>query len=213
MSATCPRKIMFDWRTLGLGVVVFSATFAAGWWFGLGQPAPAAAVTKAEPAASAPEPKPQQVAVLSQPAPLVKAWPRGKGLTENDGLRQAVVLRAKAYQRPVCNQDPKTLYIVAATKYAEVLMRSAGCNNFPKCPMGMGALGDVWQLNRSAADKPVAEAMAAVNAAGGLSEKDFRGDVGRAVRVIAGADFYSGPPPKCEEASSRSGTWRVRVRR
>ena len=121
--------------------------------------------------------------------------PQGKGLTENDGLRQAVILRAKAYQRPSCGGDPKTLYIMAATKYAEVLMRSAGCNSFPKCPMGTGALNEVWRLNHSAADRPVAEAMAAVNAAGGLSEKDFRGDVARAVRVIAGSDFSSGPPP------------------
>ena len=204
---------MLDWRTLGLGVVVFGATFAVGWWLGLGRPAPAAAVIEAKPAVAAPEAKPQQVAVLSQPAPLAKAWAKGKGLTENDGLRQAVILRAKAYQRPACNSDAKTLYIVAATKYAEVLMRSAGCNNFPRCPMGMGTLDDVWRVNRSAADKPVAEAMAAVHTAGGLSEKDFRGDVGRAARVIAAADFSSGPPPKCEEAGSRNGTWRIRVRR
>jgi hypothetical protein len=140
---------MLDWRTLGLGVVVFGATFAVGWWLGLGRPAPAAAVTEAKPAISAPEGKPQQVAVLSQPAPLAKAWPKGKGLTENDGLRQAVILRAKAYQRPACNADAKTLYVIAATKYAEVLLRSAGCNNFPRCPMGMGTLDDVWRLNRS----------------------------------------------------------------
>jgi hypothetical protein len=37
---------MLDWRTLGLGIVVFGATFAVGWWFGLGRPAPAAAVTE-----------------------------------------------------------------------------------------------------------------------------------------------------------------------
>ena len=50
----------------------------------------------------------------------------GKGLTQDERLRQAVILRAKAYQRPTCNADPKTLYIIAATQYAEVLMRSAG---------------------------------------------------------------------------------------
>ncbi len=206
---------MLDWRTIGLGIVVFGATFAAGWWLGLGKSAPAA-ITEAKPAVTVPEAKSPQVAVASPPASPVQAWsqaPEGKGLTENDGLRQAVILRAKAYQRPVCKQDAKTLYVVAATKYAEVLMRSAGCNNFPKCPMGMGNLNDVWQRNRSAADKPVAEAMAAVNAAGGLSEKDFRGDVGRAVRVIAGADFHAGPPPICVAANSRAGTSRVRVRR
>ena len=58
-------------------------------------------------------------------------------------------------------------------------MRSAGCNNFPRCPMSMGQLERVWEANRSALDMPVARAMAAAHAAGGLSERDFRGDVGR----------------------------------
>jgi len=139
--------------------------------------------------------------------------PQGKGLTEDGGIRQAVIWRSKAYQRPTCNADSKTLYVNAATKYAEALMRAAGCHNFPKCPMGVGNLTDVWQLNRSAADIPVAEAMAAAHAAGGLSEKSFRSDVGRAARVIAGVDFNSGPPPECEQASSRNGRWRIRIRR
>jgi hypothetical protein len=56
--------------------------------------------------------------------------------------------------------------------------------------------------------------MAATHAAGGLSDKQFRGDVGRAVRVIAGGNFNSGPAPVCESAQARSsGSWRIRVRR
>jgi hypothetical protein len=214
---------MLDWRTLGLSVVAFCATFAVGWWLGLGKAVslpeivtsvlPGAVHTSSAQAPSSPR-------IAAKPPVPSRTGARaaeplsGKGLTDNDGLRQAVVLRAKAHQRPTCNADPKTLYIIAATKYAEVLMRSAGCNNFPKCPMGVGTLDDVWRLNRSAADWPVAEAMAAVNAAGGLSEKDFRGDVGRAVRVIAGTDFSSGPAPECESPSARrGGTWRIRFRR
>ena len=108
-------------------------------------------------------------------------------------------------QRPACNADAKTLYVVAATKYAEVLMRSAGCNNFPRCPMGMGTLDDVWRVNRSAADKPVAEAMAAVHTAGGLSEKDFRGDGGRAARVIAASTSPQGPRPSARRPVRETG--------
>jgi hypothetical protein len=135
------------------------------------------------------------------------------GLTEDEGLRKAVILRAQAYERPSCYSDPKTLYINAATNYAEVLMRAAGCNNFPKCPMSEGQLDQVWRGNRSAPDRPVAEAMAGVHAAGGLSEKSFRGDVGRVVRVIAGADFNSGLAPECIASRTRSWTPRIRIRR
>jgi hypothetical protein len=101
-----------------------------------------------------------------EPAAVKPAEPwRGKGLTD-DGIRQAVILRAKAYQRPTCEADPKTLYVMAATRYAEVLMRSAGCHQFPRCAMGLGAFERVWELNRSAADQPAAAAMAAVPAPG-----------------------------------------------
>ena len=217
-------NIMLDWRTLGLALVAFSASFAVGWWLGIGRPAAVAGATEAKPAAlqsavQSPPAPPSAVKVAANPAQPTQSAvrrsdpPMGKGLTQDDGLRQAVILRAKAYQRPACNTDPKSLYVAAATRYAEALMRSAGCNNFPKCPMGMGTLKDVWQLNRSVADLPVAVAMAAVNAAGGLSEKDFRGDVGRAVQVIAGTGFSAGPPPACESAGSRSGRWRIRIRR
>jgi hypothetical protein len=226
--ATHSRVIMLDLRTLGLGVVAFGATFAVGWWFGLGKATPAfdAKGQKSPPPLATPvsatNPPTRPAAPVIEikplwggpPAPAKASLPQaqGKGLTDNDGLRRSVILRAKAYQRPVCNQDSKSLYVIAATRYAETLTRAAGCNNFPKCPMGMGMLDDVWRLNRSAADIPVAEAMAAAHATGGLSEKSFRADVGRAVRVIAGADFNSGPRPQCESSSSRSRRWRVRIR-
>ena len=183
---------MFDWRTLALGGAVFGATFAGSWWwmnagkptFGIGLPAAQAAV------------------------PL--AW-SGPGI-HDETARKVLVLRAKAYLQPTCNSDPKTLYVKAVSKYAEQLMGSAGCNNYPKCPMGEGQLNQVWRLNRSALDQPVALAMAEVMAAGGLTERDFRGDVGRAVRVIAGADFASGPGPECADPNS-GRVRRIRIRR
>jgi hypothetical protein len=136
---------------------------------------------------------------------------RGEGLTTDNRLRQAVVLRAQAYLKPACNTDAKRPYVAAATRYAEVLMRSAGCSNFPKCPLSPGMLNDVWQGNRSVLDQPVAQAMAAVHAAGGLTDQSFRGDVARAVRVIAGRNFAAGPAPACQ--SARSARVRIRWRR
>jgi hypothetical protein len=217
---------MLDVRTLGVGLALFCATFAVVWWLGLGKStsaretsAPPLAQVAAPPSAAQPElpelkPKLTAFAKASAPPPTPAATGTAKGLTEDEGLRQAVILRAKAYLRPICNQDSRTLYVNAATKYAEVLMRAAGCSNFPKCPIGEGNIGNVWRLNRSAADEAVATAMAAVHAAGGLSDKQFRGDVGRAVRVIAGGNFHSGPAPACESAQARSsGNWRIRVRR
>jgi hypothetical protein len=207
---------MIDWRTLGFGAVAFSATFAIGWWLGLGKAIslPAAiALPSAFPWSSAPPP---DRPIVARPSPASEA-PAGRptarpGLTD-EGVRQDVILRANAYQRPTCNQDPKSLYVTAATRYAEALMRSAGCHGFPKCRVGWGQLNDVWLLNRSAPDLRVAEAMAAAHAAGGLSEKDFRGDVGVAVRVIAGGGFSSGPAPECQSSGTRGRTWRVRIRR
>ena len=217
---------MLDVRTLGLAAVVFGGSFGLGWWLGLGKAvpaAPAAGEFKQQQATTSPlghlvELKPKFVALAPSPASAPPASaatpaPQGKGLTSDDNLRQSVIGRAQAYQRPRCNEDSKTFYISAATRYAEALMRSAGCNNFPKCPMGEGNLTDVWQSNRSAADLPVAQAMAAAHASGGLSEKDFRADVGRAVRVIAGAEFDSGPRPACASPGSRNATTPVRVRR
>lgn len=191
---------MLDWRTLILGLAAFCATFAGGWWFGLGTltfpiSVPGASARIAPPPVN---PTPSQ---------------NNRGLTADEGVRKAVVLRARAYERPSCNSDPRRLYIIAATNYAEALMRAAGCNNFPKCPLSEGELDRVWRSTRSALDRPVAEAMAAVHAAGGLSERSFRGDVGRAVRVIAGTNFNSGPAPECKNSRSRSWTWRVRIRR
>src|SRR5438552_15930617 len=101
---------MFDWRTLALGAAVFGATFAGGWWFGLGKTNWSFALPGAK--ASAP----------SKGAD----WPDGVGLTQNELLRRSVVLRGKAYLRPSCNADARTLYVIAATNYAEVLMRTAG---------------------------------------------------------------------------------------
>ncbi len=204
-----PGGAMLDWRTLGLAAVAFSATFAGGWWIGLGSHfGVSEAYAVLEPSAL--------LAWASSPSKLTApaAQFQGKGLTDDDRLRQAVVLRAKAYQNPSCNQDAKTLYVNAASKYAEVLMRSTGCSNYPKCRVSDGMLDDVWRLNRSSLDQPVADAMAAVHAAGGLVEKDFRGDVGRAVRVIAGTDFKGGDGPSCSDGTSRS-SWvrRIRIRR
>jgi hypothetical protein len=215
---------MLDLRTLGLSVVAFGATFAVGWWLGLGKATPALGVSEPPPPLAAPVSMPATPAIEikplwggppAPPAPKAAALPaQGKGLTDDEGLRKSVILRAKAYLRPVCNQDSKTLYVSAATRYAETLMRAAGCHNFPKCPMGMGMLGEVWRLNRSPADLAVAEAMAAAHASGGLSDRSFRGDVGRAVRVIAGADFSKAARPDCESSSSsRSRRWRIRIRR
>ncbi len=189
---------MLDWRTLALGAAAFSATFAGGWWLGLGKTNWSFVLPGAK--ASAP--------------PSHSDWPEGAGLTQNELLRRSVVQRGKAYLRPSCNADARTMYVIAATNYAEVLMRTAGCHNFPKCPMGEGQLDRVWRANRSILDRPVVEAMAEVHAAGGLTDRDFRGDVARAVRVIAGADLRGGPLPQCEDSSKRSRTgWRVRIRR
>jgi hypothetical protein len=211
-------------RTLLIGALAFCLTFIAGWFLGLGRTT--STVEAAQPK-QVEQPKQAQQPTLVPLEPKLAAFRReaavppkpapgevlGKGLTDNDGLRQQVILRAKAHERPVCNADSKSLYITAATRYAEVLMRSAGCNNFPKCPMGEGNLGDVWRLNRNAADAAVAEAMAKLHALGGIGEKDFRADVGRAVRVIAGRDFNTAPGPQCEHQSSHGGRWSVRIRR
>jgi hypothetical protein len=153
------------------------------------------------------------VAAPGNPQAAVPAAPKvsqGKGLTDNQMLRDAVVSWARSYQNPSCNQDVRWGYTKAAGEYAGILLRAAGCNNVT-CPMSMGQLERVWHANRSTLDLPVAEAMAAANGAGGLSERDFRGDVGRAVRVIAGRDFASGPAPDCSTRSSR--TWGFRIRR
>jgi hypothetical protein len=195
---------MLDGRTIALGLIAFCVTFAGGWWLGIGNLTSAALGNAAVSNVASSVDAPARLPLLAKAAPVDAASAPGKGITENYGLRRAVILRAKAYQRPVCNQDARTLYIIAATRYAETLMRAAGCGNSPRCAIGEGMLDDVWRLNRSAADLEVAHAMAAVNRAGGLSERSFRGDVGRAVRVMAGADFRPGPGPSCVAATSTS---------
>jgi hypothetical protein len=191
---------MIDGRTLALGAAVFSATFAgAWWWLGMGK------------AGWALPPVPGITA--SVPAPAAE-WPDGPGLTQSDLLRRSVVQRSKAYLRPSCNADNRTLYVVAATNYAEILMRAAGCHTFPACPLSEPELNKIWRANRSVLDKPVAEAMAEVHQAGGLTVLDFRGDVSHAVRVIAGTHLRGGPMPKCEDTSGRSSAaGPVQVRR
>jgi hypothetical protein len=218
---------MFDLRTLALGVAVFGTTFGVGWWLGVGKLAsasnvPPAATVGAVPAGTPaavtpelPELQPKLRAFQQQPSEppkQVAALPaKGPGITGSDRLRKVVVLAAKSYMKPSCEGDARAVYVRAATDYAEALMRSAGCNNFPKCPMGYGQLDRVWQATRNALDQPVAEAMAMANKAGGLTDRSFRGDVGRAVRVIAGVDFADKPGPGC--TSSRNRGYNIRVRR
>jgi hypothetical protein len=218
---------MFDLRTIALGVAVFAATFGVGWWLGIGKFAsasnvtPAAATVGAAPAQppqaeapALPELKPKlRIFQQQQPEPKVAALPtKGPGLTDNDRLRKGVIWGAKAYMRPSCNGDARAVYVRAATNYAQALMRAAGCHNFPKCPMGQGQLDRVWQANRNALDQPVAEAMAMVHKAGGLTDRSFRGDVSRVVRVIAGVGFADKPAPKCVSSNNRNG-FRFRIRR
>jgi hypothetical protein len=192
---------MLDLRTLGLGVGVFLATFLVGWWFNIGNLASAIGIPGVTRLTESPAP----------PMPSAQKPPPGKGLVGDQLTRDVVVSWSQSYQRPACNQDVRWGYVNAATKYAEALMRAAGCHNFPRCPMSMGQLERVWEANRSALDLPVAQAMAAAHAAGGLTERSFRGDVGRAVRVIAGRDFDPGPAPTCSTRNKR--TWSFRVRR
>jgi len=213
---------MLDGRTLALGLAVFGATFAGGWWLGIGNLASGPRASVAKPVAqeatvgAAVQPAPQASAPQSParaPVQVAAKPPQGPGLTHEDRLRKPVLILAKAYHKPTCGQDIKFLYVRAATAYAEVLMRSAGCSKFPKCAIGASQLERVWQANRGPLDQPVAEAMASVHAAGGLSDKSFQGDVGRAVRVIAAADFNPGSAPDCVEERASRGTWRVRIRR
>ena len=199
---------MLDWRTLALGFGVFAATFAGGWWLDVANLVSRVTVSDAKPtsvASALPAP-------VAQPPAQAKTVDLGKGLTDDDRLRQAVILRAKAYHNPACNQDARTLYVRAASEYAEVLLRAAGCHSAPSCRLGTGALEQVWSLNRSARDLAVAEAMAGVSEAGGLTERDFRGDIGRAVRVIAGTEFRGGSGPECTNERGRRRGWRIRWR-
>jgi hypothetical protein len=208
---------VMDFRTIAFGISVFCATFLAGWWFNIGSLASGISAVQPTtvgqaPAAQTPTAANQKVAVRtpqSKDSPP-KAW-QGPGLVNERSIRDAVITWSQNYQRPACDQDVRWGYTMAATRYAEALMRDAGCNNFPRCPISNGQLARVWEANRSMLDMPVAQAMAEAHAAGGLSARDFRGDVGRAVQVIAGRDFASGSAPQCSSGSNRSS--RVRIRR
>jgi hypothetical protein len=205
-----------DLRTLAFGVGVFCATFLVGWWLNIGGMASGWGISVAKPVLGAALPTEESaglrtVVARPQSNSSRSRLPQGPGLTD-DLIRKSVVSWAKRYQRPPCNQDVRWGYVRAATRYAEALMRSAGCNTFPRCPMSIGQFERVWLANRSARDLPVAAAMAAANAAGGLSERSFRGDVGRAVRAIAGSDFDPGPPPACSSRRTRSWSFRIRRR-
>ncbi len=196
---------MLEWRTLALGAGVFVATFAGGWAIGLGKSSNAFTPAGADASPT----------LVSAPAtPAIAGWPPGSGLTDNELLRRSVVLRGHAFRYPACDSDSRTLYLIAATNYAEVLMRTAGCQNFPICPVSEAELDRVWQARRSILDRPVAEAMLAVHTAGGLKPRDFQGGVATALRVIAGADLPGGPLPDCVRSSnpSKSG-WQPEPRR
>ncbi len=181
---------MLDWRTFALAAVAFAATFAGGWWFGVGKTGSAIVLPIAKAAASAP----------------VQEWPEGPGLTTNNKIRQDVLLRSKAYLHPICQSHSRTAYVAAATNYAELLMRAAGCGGFPQCAMTEVQLDRVWRARRSILDKPVAEAMSEVHRAGGLTVLSFRGDISRAVRVIAGTYLRGGRPPRCRDPEAVGST-------
>jgi hypothetical protein len=194
-----------DLRTPALAIGAFCAAFVVGWWLNIGGLAAGFGASAAKTAADVP-------ATVGVAAPPSSA-PQGRGLTEDQRIRDDVIAWAKTYQRPACGQDVRWNYVSAATKYAEALMRAAGCSNFPRCPMSEGQLNRVWQANRSPDDQRVAEAMAAAHSAGGLSDRNFRGDVGRAARVIAGREFASGSSPDCVASNSGNRRFRVRFRR
>lgn len=207
---------MLDLRTIALGLGIFCATFLVGWWLDIGKlgstlmATPAASNATAAPSAS---PTPTSPAPASRIAarPSSKS-PERKELFDDRLAGEAVIAWSKAYRQPACNQDARWGYVNAATKYAQELMRAAGCPDFQNCPITTAQLGRVWIAKRSPADVRVAEAMAAANGAGGLSSRDFRGDVARVVVLIANRDFERGPAPACSSQSSRN-SWSIRIRR
>ncbi len=192
---------VLDWRTVALGLVVFAGVFAGGLWLDAGRLLPqfghAVDAIRASAWSSV------QASVPPRP-----------GITKDAALREIVIRRANAYLRPVCYDNARALYVRAASEFASELMRTAGCNRAPSCRIGERALDEVWRRNRSARDADVGTAMAMAHRAGGLSDRDFRGGVGLAVRVIAGTDFSPGPAPACSARRSRSwGRWLASLRR
>jgi hypothetical protein len=117
-------------------------------------------------------------------------------------LRAAVVRTAMGYRGSRCSHNAKARYITAATHYADEVMRAAGCRDYA-CGAAATHLEPTWRRVRTPEDGAVSEAMRAVNLMGGVAERDFPGDVGRAVRLIAGSDFGRGQ--SCVATVSR--TW------
>jgi hypothetical protein len=224
---------MFDWRTFILICLLFGAGFAGVSWIAPGTAKPSTVSSAPKETASAPPPGPahpraspqapldapnadsggSRPASTPRPQPEAKAAPqldiKPQAASDGDPMRDAVVHAALLYGRSPCRNDVKNLYVGAATAYAEKLMRSAGCSAFPACRVDAARLEQVWRLNRTPSDRAAAEAMAAVNVTGGISERDFQGQVGRAVRVMAGSGFRHGP--SCG-TSSRTTTHTVRIR-
>ena len=100
---------MLDVRTLALAVLLFGITFGGvSWWIGSGT-----AIATINPAPSPP--------TDDEPPPPFKADPAA-----DEALRQAVVRTAMSYRGSQCSTNAKGRYVVAATNYAERLMRSAG---------------------------------------------------------------------------------------
>ena len=207
-----------DFRTLALGVGVFCATFLVGWWLNIGSlwhlGIGAARLRTAPAPADKPRRRPKKVAVQTpqSKAPAAESW-QGPRMVQDKLMRDAVISWAQTYQRPTCDQDVRWGYTIAATKYAEALMRSAGCNNFPRCPMSEGQLERVWEANRSAADLPVAQAMAAAHAAGGLNERELprrrrpRGARDRRTRFRPGTGARTArAPARAARGASGSGS-------
>jgi hypothetical protein len=205
-----------DFRTLLLGVGVFCATFLVGWWLNVGGLSAGFShrpITEAqEPMEQSATTTGQRVAIRTPQAKMPSAsnW-SGRGLVGDKLLRDVVTSSAEKYQDPPCNQDVRWLYTKHATEYGEALLRAAGCSS-QRCPFSTARLQRVWEENRSALDRPVALAMAGAHAAGGLSERNFPGDTGRAVQVIAGRYFEPGPPPACSNRTTRGWSFRIRRR-
>lgn len=198
---------MLDLRTLALGLGVGSAAFLAGVWLDIGQVVTRSLARPALDAGASAAPE-APVAVRAAPKALER-----KGLTDDAGLRAAVVAASASYRAAACDRDARARYVDAATKFAEKLMRTAGCHSLPRCPISTAHLARIWAAHRAPADVEIGAAMAAAHGAGGIGPRDFPADVGRAVLVIAEQDFSVRPAPACSSEPVRRQASTVRVRR